>query len=92
MNKSRKRKQTKIAADEVKAIKQEVTTQAIEVAYQMVLTLALYTLRKHNGFGKKRLKEFKENFDNTIIGYNNGSITRKDMLKELRDQGIEVKF
>ena len=92
MNKSRKRKQTKIAADEVKAIKQEVTTQAIEVAYQMVLALGLYTLRKHNGFGKKRLKDFKENLDNTIIAYNKGDITRKDMLKDLRDQGMDIKF
>lgn len=84
MNKSRKIKKSKITPD--------VTVQAIEVAYQMVLTLGLYTLRKHNGFGKKRLNEFKENFDNTIIAYNKGDITRKDMLKDLRDQDIEVKF
>lgn len=84
MNKSRKIKKSNLTPD--------TATQAIEVAYRMVLALGLYTLRKHNGFGKKRLKEFKENFDNTIIAYNKGDITRKDMLKELRDQGMDIKF
>ena len=92
MNRARKRKQPKLAADEVQAIKQEITTQAIEVAYEMVLSLGLYTLRKNNGFGKKRLREFKNNFDSTIIAYNKGKITKKGMLQELREQDIEVKF
>lgn len=82
MNKSRKIKKSTLTP--------EVATQAIEVAYQLMLELGLYTLRKHNGFGKKRLKEFKKNFDNTIIGYNNGSIARKDMIKELRDQDMDI--
>ena len=84
MNKSRKIKQGKPTAD--------MTKQAIEVAYQMVLTLGLYTLRKNNGFGEKRLKAFKDNFDNTIIAYNKGEITKTEMIQELREQDIEVKF
>lgn len=84
MNKSRKIKQEVKAAD--------IATQAIEVAYQMVLSLSLYTLRKNNGFGKKRLKEFKDNFDDTIIAYNKGEITKTGMIQELREQDIEVKF
>ena len=91
MNKARKRK-CKLAADEIQTMKQEVTAQAIEVAYQMVLSLGLYTLRKNNGFGKKRLKEFKDNLDNTIIAYNKGEITRKGILAELRSQDMEVRF
>ena len=92
MNKSRKIKQKKLAADDIQAMKTQITTQAIEVAYQMVLGLGLYTLRKHNGFGKKRLHEFKTRFDSTIIAYNRGEITKKEMLQELREQDIEVKF
>jgi len=83
MNKSRKIKKQPVLTP-------TVATQAIEVAYQMMLELSLYTLRKHNGFGKKRLKEFKENFDNTIIGYNNGTIDRKDWIKELKEQDMDI--
>lgn len=93
MNNSRRRKhEKKTEADEIRALKTEITTQAIEIAYHMVLSLGLYTLRKHNGFGKKRLQEFKDNLDNTIIAHNKGNLTRKEILKELRSQDMDVNF
>lgn len=92
MNRARRRKQEKLTADEVKTIKNDITTHAVKVAYQMVLALGMYSLRKNNGFGKKRLKEFKANLDNTIIAYDKGEITKEIVFEELKSQGIEIKF
>lgn len=92
MNRSRRRKQEKLTADEVQTMKKNITTHAVKVAYQMVLAIGMYTLRKNNGFGKKRLKEFKDNLDDTIIAYDKGEITKETILSELKSQDIEIKF
>ena len=91
MNKARKRK-GKLAADEVQTMKQEITSQAISVAYNMMLILALYTLRKSFGFGNKRLHKFKFYLDQAIIDYNKGNVTSKEMIEELKKQDMEVEL
>lgn len=82
-----KKQEIKLTYDAIEKIKRETALQAIDA----LIPYQLFVLREQEGWGKKKLKRFHDNFMDLIDSAHKGYVTVDDIKKTLIDEA-GVKF
>lgn len=83
-----KEKPVTLTRKEVDKLKGDATSKAVEI----VKLFPIWILRDKYGFGKKRITEFAEHYNELWDAYNKGYITLEDITNQLElETGLEYK-
>lgn len=83
-----KEKPVTLTRKEVDKLKSDATSKAVEI----VKLFPIWILRDKYGFGKKRITEFAEHYNELWDAYNKGYITLEDITNQLElETGLEYK-
>lgn len=80
--KQRRKQKVSMTVKELERTKENATATAVRI----VILFTLWILRIKYGFGEKRLREFREHFDDLFDSYNKGYITLPDIAQQLEKE------
>jgi Ca2+-binding EF-hand superfamily protein len=82
-----------LKSSNISKIKADATTQAVDTAFIMMLSIPLMVLRDKYGFGKKRLEKFSDYALELYDSFDKGYVSLDDLIEVLKEEvGVEVKF
>jgi hypothetical protein len=101
MNRSERRRQQKeqskdqvrynLSKADIKKIKDEAMTEAIDKAFILMLGLPVMVLHDKFGFGAKRLERLTDEVLELYDSYNKGFLTLDDIMNTLKEEtGLEL--
>jgi len=101
MNRSERRRQQKeeekdqvrynLSKADIKKIKDEAMTEAIDKAFILMLGLPVLTMRDKFGFGPKRLERLTDEVLELYDSFNKGYLTLDDILETIKEEtGLEL--
>lgn len=101
MNRQERRRQATATKDrsimikesEIRQIKEQATTEAIELAFEQVLAIPIMVLRDKYGFGKKRCERFAEQMLEVWRAVQDDYISIEDLRVTLWDEaGVRLEI
>lgn len=79
--------------DQIQKLKDAAISEAIDRTIKIQLYTSIMVLRDYNGFGKKRLTEFTENWTEIMDSIQNDYLDYKDMIDVIEEEtGLRLEF
>lgn len=78
---------------QIQQLKDAAISEAIDRTIKIQLYTSIMVLRDYNGFGKKRLTEFAENWTEIMDSIQNDYLDYKDMIDVIEEEtGLRLEF